>query len=488
VSEPTREQLEAQNAALRAQNASQAEQIERLTRRVAELEQLVNRSSKSSSMPPSSDSPKDRAEATKTRSDRRAAAKAARKDEVARRRGKQPGAPGKNLAVRPDPDEIVDHEPEMCGSCGEDLAGAVIEGVERRQVNDTPRPVLVCTEHRAVTRRCRCGALTKGVFPKEATAPASYGPNVRASALYLLHGQHLSVERVAEAMSAMLGADVSTGFVAQLATEAAGGLGGFIEEIRRRLIEAAVIHVDETSDQVRTKKWWLHTVASELYTYLFASPTRGKAAPDEAGVLGQFTGVMVHDRLSMYFKYEQADHAICGSHVLRELAAVGVRFDQGWANDMAGLLSEMNDAAHAARAAGRSRLPARTLTRFMDRYDAIVEQGLAANPAPVGRQRDYVERKSFNLATALAKLRNEATRFAADLSVPMTNNAAERSLRMAKIHHKVSSCFQSEEGAKAFATIRSYLATARKHGVGGLDVLAQLFHGEPWMPPPPRTT
>jgi hypothetical protein len=43
---------------------------------------------------------------------------------------------------------------------------------------------------------------------------------------------------------------------------------------------------------------------------------------------------------------------------------------------------------------------------------------------------------------------------------------------MAKIHSKVSGCFQSFDGAKAFANIRSYLATATKHDVGGLDVLA----------------
>ena len=35
--------------------------------------------------------------------------------------------------------------------------------------------------------------------------------------------------------------------------------------------------------------------ANEAYTYLFASPTRGKAAPDEAGVLTDFAGLMVHD-------------------------------------------------------------------------------------------------------------------------------------------------------------------------------------------------
>jgi hypothetical protein len=62
----------------------------------------------------------------------------------------------------------------------------------------------------------------------------------------------------------------------------------------------------KTSDQVGCDTWWLHVVADELFTYLFADKTRGKAAPDAAGVLPGFTGVMVHDRLSMYFRYSKA--------------------------------------------------------------------------------------------------------------------------------------------------------------------------------------
>ena len=85
------QQLEGENEALRAEVAAQAGEIERLTRKIIELEQRLNQGSKNSSLPPSSDSPKQQAEATKTRSDRRAAAKARRKDEVERRRGKQPG-------------------------------------------------------------------------------------------------------------------------------------------------------------------------------------------------------------------------------------------------------------------------------------------------------------------------------------------------------------------------------------------------------------
>src|ERR1035437_8980997 len=166
MSDEDRERLEAEIESLRELTAAQSVEIERLTRTVAELTQRLNRGSKNSSLPPSADSPKHQAEATKTRAGRRAEAKARR---------------------------------------------------------------------RSVRGRCSCGTLNRGVFPREAAAPPSYGPNVRAAALYLLHGQHLSVERTAEAMSAMLGADVSTGFVASLANEAAGGLTGFIGEIRQRL-------------------------------------------------------------------------------------------------------------------------------------------------------------------------------------------------------------------------------------------------------------
>jgi transposase len=133
-------------------------------------------------------------------------------------------------------------------------------------------------------------------------------------------------------------------------------------------------------------------VSNELYTYLFASPTRGKSAPDGAGVLGVFGGVMVHDCLAMYFKYDQATNAVCGSHLLRDLAAVGVGWDQGWANDMAALLTEMNNAAHAARVKGKSHLPRRMLSTYLSRYDTITAAGLAANPKPIGRERDSIER------------------------------------------------------------------------------------------------
>ena len=473
------DELREENSSLREDNSVLREAVERLSVTVTDLEARLGLSSKTSSLPPSQDSPK-------TRAERRAAArekqKAREKDEK-RSRGKQPGAPGAHLQMREVPDDIVPHNPERCSSCGEDLTDAPVEGFSARQVFDTPQPVLACVEHRSFKKRCSCGTLNTGVFPPEATAPASYGPNLATTALYLLHAQHCSVERTAQALSEMLGVPVSTGFVASLARRAADALDPFLAELAQRLVDSPVVHVDETSDQVRTEKVWFHVCATELYTLLCASETRGKEAPDEAGVLGRFTGVMMHDRLAMYFKYRDAAHAVCGAHLLRDLAAAAERIDQTWANEMATLLTETNAACHTARDAGKSALDDDVLAAFLSSYDALVAVGLGANPKPVGRKRNYLEKKSYNIAVALAKHRAEATRFASDLSVPFTNNQAESSLRMAKLHHKISGCFQGEDSAAHFAAIRSYIATARKHGVGALYVLGRLFRGDVWMPP-----
>ncbi|MCA1704606.1 MAG: transposase, partial [Actinobacteria bacterium] len=121
---------------------------------------------------------------------------------------------------------------------------------------------------------------------------------------------------------------------------------------------------------------------------------------------------------------------------------------------------------------------------FGTRYDALVADGLAANPnPPSGRRRTSLQRQSFNLATAFDNHRQAILRYMYDLDVSFTNNQAERDLRPVKIHRKISSCFRSQAGAERFAHVRSYLSTTRKNDVGALDALTCLFNGDPWMPP-----
>jgi Transposase IS66 family len=50
-------------------------------------------------------------------------------------------------------------------------------------------------------------------------------------------------------------------------------------------------------------------------------------------------------------------------------------------------------------------------------------------------------------------------RFARDLRVQFTNNAAEQATGMSKLRIKISGCMRSMTGAEEFCAIRSYLAT-----------------------------
>ena len=73
-------------------------------------------------------------------------------------------------------------------------------------------------------------------------------------------------------------------------------------------------------------------------------------------------------------------------------------------------------------------------------------------------------------------------RFAHDLRVPFDNNEAEQVIRMGKLRIKVSGCMRSMHGAETFCAIRSYLATATRHGIGWLDALTRAAQGHPWVP------
>ena len=484
------EKLGAKNDRMHIENDRLSGEVDRLTgendrlrstidsfaRKIASLEKRVGKNSENSSLPPSSDlfgRKKDKPE-NANRAARRA---------LGRKPGKQPGTEGKHLAHVDDPDEVYFHTPSACDGCGADLADIPVEDTEVRQVTDIPVPVTFTTEHRAESKRCACGTVTKATFPKEARGHASYGPQIRATSLYLMSRQHLPFGRTKEAMADLLGVTVSTGFLDSVYSQGAEGLVGFLTSVLAQLRDADVVHMDETSDRLNKGKVWFHVACTELLTLLHADITRGKDGIEGTGLLPDFTGVAVHDRLGWYFDYDKATHAACGAHLLRDLASVGVGFDQTeWTTAMGDLLLEMKAAAASAVAAGKQKIPKKHLADYLCRYDTIVEEGLAANPAPVGRKRDSIETEGYNLAVAFRDRKDAICRFATDLRVGFSNNQAERDLRMVKIHKKVSASFRAIEGAERLATVRSYIGTARKHDLDPLAVLVRLFHGDAWIP------
>ena len=475
-------ELVAQNASLTALVAEQTCLIAtlsaanaKLTSEIVELRARLDMNSRNSSKPPSSDgyakpAPKSR----RIRSGNKA--------------GKQPGDPGRHLALRDQPDTTRIHTPSSCQRCGNDLADAEVTGTVRRQVFDLPPVALLCTEHHAQRRRCVCGTQTSGIFPAEATAPACYGPALRAYVCYLVTRQHIPIARVAELLRDAYQAPVSTGTIVAMVQQGATMLKPFLTHTTDLLRESDVVHADETGLHVQALLQWVHPVSTTELTLYHLDAERGTAAMNAMGVIEHLHGVLVHDGRAPYRRYTNVTHALCNAHHLRELQAVADTTGQLWASEMIELLCDTWTRVLDAKQQHLA-LDADTLATIRSEYRTIIAAGHSVNapPVPTGKRGRPKRSKAANLLLRLDTYTDDVLRFATDFSVPWDDNLAERDIRMVKIAQKISGGFRSNDGAEAFLAFRSYLSTAAKQGVNRLDALQQLFNGNPWMPTAPTT-
>jgi transposase len=438
-----------------------------LGRRNAELEALVTKDSHNSSRPPSTDPPW----AKHTKSLRRPSG---------RRAGGQAGHQGSTLRLSPHPHRVVEHQPRQCRSCHASLAAGQFIRHLRQQVWEVVPAKLKVTEHRLVLLRCTtCGKVTQGEFAGCVRSGVQYGPGVKARVLYLQQYQLLPYQRTSEAMRDLFGCQLSAGTVANIVRECADELVETELKIKRKLRRAGVIHADETGLRINKRLGYVHVASTSELTHYAAAAHRGQTAMDEINVLPRYRGTVVHDGLLAYKSYTRCHHALCGVHLLRELTyfeELSVQ-TKAWAAPLKELLLEMKEAVERERQAGGKRLNPQVLTELSARYDRLVAEGQDADPP--AEEPEQVKKQARNLLLRLQRRKEEVLRFLTDFQVPFDNNQAERDLRMVKLQQKTLGCFRSEEGARRFCRIRSYVSTARKQGRTVIEALAGACRGKP---------
>ena len=201
---------------------------------------------------------------------------------------------------------------------------------------------------------------------------------------------------------------------------------------------------------------------------------------DEIDILPGFRNTMVHDFWKPYYKYDQAVHGICNAHIMRELVYVEEQKHQDWAKLMQNLLTEIHESRNILMSQEETGFQALVLEAYQLRYDSIILQGMAENPAPQkskGKRGRPGEGKVLCLLERLRNYKGDILRFAADWTVPFTNNEAERTIRFSKVKQKVSGCFRTEKGAREYMQIMSFVSTARKHGMSYFEAVRAALAG-----------
>jgi transposase len=302
---------------------------------------------------------------------------------------------------------------------------------------------------------------------------------VKARVLYLQQYQLLPYQRTSEAMRDLFGCQLSPGTVANIVRACASGLIETELKIKQKLRRSSVIHADETGLRINKRLGYVHVASTASLTHYAAANHRGHTAMDETNVLPRYRGTCVHDGLLSYKHYTRCRHALCGVHLLRELTYFEELGEETktWATALKELLLEMKREVELVRREGGKGLPDDQLVALTASYDRLVAAGQQAQPPP--GVPDQIMKQARNLLLRFERRREEVLLFLMDFAVPFDNNQAERDLRMVKLQQKTSGCFRSEEGAKRFCRIRSYVSTMRKQGKGVLPALAGACRGTP---------
>ena len=366
-----------------------------------------------------------------------------------------------------------------CESCGESLDDTPATNHERRTKIDIIFEKVI-THVDAEIKVCpKCNTQNKGPFPEEMSGPLQYGPGIKSYVVNLLITQMISLKRAQKMIQTLISQLISEATILKYVMQLHLALEEWEKAAIECLLQNPAINVDETSLRVNIENHWIHVYSAADITLKFLHPKRGLEAIEKIGIIPGYGGVIVHDCWQSYLSYAHCGHALCGSHLLRELTFIVDSNGFAWASNIKRLLQE-NCAIVAKRKS--KQLTEQEYKNLQKRYRNIMTRGEKELP-PIppkqnGKRGRVAKSDAHNLWERLGKHETAVLLFAKKAHVPFTNNRAERDLRMSKVKQKVSGCFRTKKYAEAYCRISSYLQTMANKGYNPLVAIQMAFSGQ----------
>jgi hypothetical protein len=303
-----------------------------------------------------------------------------------------------------------------------------------------------------------------------------YGERIKALGVYLHVFQHIPYERACQLLLDLAGVEISTGTLKAWVDRAAAGLCEFDEELRKLLICEPVVGLDETGARIAGRLGWVHVACTENLTRYSVHEKRGRRAMDDAGVLPDFDGIALHDGYASYATYQQARHALCGAHHLREL--IGAQeAGEVWAAGMGCLLLDTNEAVRHAKATGLKALGREALAELHDCYRELIAMGhevRARLPRELHQQPQRARSPDDEAAGQDLRL--------------LAHDGGRRALPgRALLHLDRAQAGPAPPGRAREAHSRPTLAASRRRDLSGPSVTAAIIAGQAWASDPDAT-
>ncbi|QNU60813.1 IS66 family transposase [Vreelandella titanicae] len=381
--------------------------------------------------------------------------------------------------------EVVHELPEEARHCQDDGTALTVMGeAVSEELHVVPARVEVI---RHVRRKYACRTCEEGV--KIAAAPAKLLPKSNASATLLAYvatakyQDALPLYRQSQLL-ARHGAEIPRNTLARWMVQAGERIIPLIDTLRQHLLNAPLIHMDETTLQVNqeadrhasaTSYMWVQRGGPPGQQVVLFDYDASRAGRVPVRLLGDYAGRLITDGYEGYAEVVRRNgitQAGCWAHARRKFVEAqkvqpkGKTGKADWALNQIRKLYGVEKQAKALEPDARHALRDQKSRPLIDQLRTWLDKSLAQvlPKSALGKALHYLDHQWPRL-----------TRFLDDGLIPLDNNLAENAIRPFVVGRKNWLFSHTPSGAQASAAIYSLIETAKANGLSPYDYLQHVF-------------
>ncbi|MBM5817428.1 MAG: IS66 family transposase, partial [Cyanobacteria bacterium K_Offshore_surface_m2_239] len=352
----------------------------------------------------------------------------------------------------------------------------------RHQVIDIPKIKPFVIEHQLHRLICsHCHTSTRAELPAGVES-GGFGPQLSALVGLLGGVYHLSHRKVQRLLDQFLGVELSTGAINAIRCRVSESLATLVEEAAAAIRKETVAHMDETGGPIgnadgnnpeRKRGWLWVLVTPALAVFHLALSRSAEVARDVLG--GAFEGILVTDRYGAYNWLPLNRRQICWAHIKRDFTAIaertGVNKEMG--RRLLELERQMFEQWHHWREGKISRQDLKICMQPI--RQAIAKTLQEVSDLGFSKREKTPWASTVRTCRKILKVEPALWTFLDHPDVEPTNNAAERALRPAVIHRKLSYGVQSQRGALCQGRLLTVTTTLKQQGRDAMAFLVEAW-------------
>jgi len=370
------------------------------------------------------------------------------------------GKPGQKIGhegvTRPQakPNKQVEVTADQCPDCGTDLGDSI--RIESKIIEELPEPQpIIIIEYRIAHYACpRCHREVVAVDPN-CPSEGRFGNNLIAQTTLLKYDSRLPHRRIQHTLKQVYDLNISPATILDLTRRASDAVQFQYHAILKRIRDASVLYVDETSIDVQGKLHWIWTFNTPKETFFVIRKSRGMNVLLEV-LTEKFEGIIVCDGWRSYPKFTEHLQR-CWAHLLRESKDIAEKVEEAVPlhNALKVLYQDLNKKLETDP-------PPEIRLELRNEARATLQYWIC---------KEYTSDKVKKLIGKIGNGFEHWLTFVLHPGVESTNNRAERALREHVVLRKILGTLRNKKGTSIHETIMTVLATWEQDGLNKLQML-----------------